>query len=68
MNDTQHFAHETPGCPCGAQFGTGHPALCCKCLARLRWTRRHQARGTHGGANKAIRTRRSRRNRNGGAA
>ena len=66
--ETQNFTTEVPTCPCGAQLGEGHPTLCRKCLARLRWTRRHQPRGSHGGADRAIRTRRTRRNRNGGDA
>jgi hypothetical protein len=66
--DTQHFTHEELTCPCGAQLGTGHPTLCRKCTARARWTRRHQPRGSHGGIDRAIRARRARRNRDGGAA
>ncbi|GIF01795.1 hypothetical protein Ari01nite_92590 [Paractinoplanes rishiriensis] len=68
--DTQHFTNEVPICPCGAQLGTGHPTLCRKCVARVRWNRRHQARGGHGGADRAVRTRSTRRNgrRDGGCA
>jgi hypothetical protein len=62
--DTQHFTNEDPTCPCGAQLGAGHPTLCRKCVARMRWNRRHHARGGHGGADRAIRTRRTRRNGN----
>ncbi|MEV6306951.1 hypothetical protein AB0M02_46670, partial [Actinoplanes sp. NPDC051861] len=58
--DTQHFTHEPPTCPCGAQLATGHPKLCRKCTARQRWTRRHQPRGRHSGADRGIRTRRRR--------
>ncbi|GIM95679.1 hypothetical protein Ato02nite_074720 [Paractinoplanes toevensis] len=47
--DIQHFTYEAPTCPCGAQLGTGHPTLCRKCVAWMRWNRRHQARGGHGG-------------------
>ena len=65
---TQHFTDEVPTCPCGARLGAGHPTLCRKCVARLRWTRRHQPRGGHGGNDKAIRTRRGRDNRSGGVA
>jgi len=66
--DTQHFTIEVPSCPCGAKLGRGHAVLCRKCVARMRWSRRHQARGGHGGTDRAIRTRRGRRNRNGGDA
>ena len=68
--DTQHFTTETPACPCGAQLGAGHPKLCRKCVARVRWNRRHQARGGHGGADRGIRTPRKRRSnlRDGGGA
>ena len=68
--DTQHFTNEIPTCPCGAQLGGGHPTLCRKCVARMRWNRRHRARGGHGGADRAIRTRRARcnGNRDGGDA
>jgi hypothetical protein len=62
--DTQHFTHEDPTCLCGAQLDASHASLCRKCRARSRWTRRHQPRGGHGGADKGIRTRRARRNRN----
>ncbi|GAB1690795.1 hypothetical protein KRM28CT15_25980 [Krasilnikovia sp. M28-CT-15] len=61
--DTQQFSNEVPTCQCGAQLGSGHPTLCRKCSARVRWNRRHQARGGHGGADRTIRTRRARRNR-----
>lgn len=61
--DIQHFTTEAPTCPCGAQLGTGHPTYCRKCLARIRWNRRHLARGGHGGTDRGIRTRRTRRNR-----
>ena len=64
--DTQHFTSEVPACQCGARLGAGHPTMCRKCVARTRWNRRHLARGGHGGADKAIRTRRGRRNRNDG--
>jgi hypothetical protein len=66
--DTQHFTNEVPDCPCGAQLGSGHQTLCRKCVARMRWNRRHQPRGGHGGADRGIRTRLGRRNRNGGDA
>jgi hypothetical protein len=66
--DTQHFTNEVPPCECGAQLGSGHPTLCRKCVARTRWNRRHQPRGGHGGADRGIRTRRGRRNRDGGDA
>ena len=68
--DTQHFAHEDPTCLCGAQLGPNHPTLCRKCLARTRWNRRHQPRGRHSGADKGLRTRRTRRtnHRDGGEA
>ncbi len=59
--ETQHFAHEDPTCLCGAQLTAGRATLCRKCIARLRWNRRHQARGGHGGADRGIRTRRVRR-------
>ena len=58
--DAHHFTHEDPTCPCGAQLSAGHPTLCRKCVARNRWTRRHQPRGSHAGADRAIRTRRRR--------
>lgn len=61
--DTQNFTSEVPTCPCGAQLGGGHPALCRKCVARIRYNRRHQARGTHGGADRGFRSRRGRRSR-----
>lgn len=66
--DTKHFVAEVPSCLCGAQLSGGHPTLCRKCSARARWSRRHQPRGGHGGADRAIRTRRGRRHRNGGDA
>jgi hypothetical protein len=66
--NTQLFTNEDPTCPCGAQLGAGHPTLCRKCVNRMRWNRRHQPRGAHGGADRGIRTRRVRRNRNGGDA
>ena len=66
--NSQLFTDEVPTCPCGARLGTGHPTLCRKCVARLRWNRRHQPRGGHGGNDRAIRTRRGRDNRNGGDA
>ena len=66
--DIQHFTDEVPTCPCGAQLGSGHATLCRKCIARMRWNRRHQPRGGHGGADRAIRTSRSRRHRNGDGA
>ncbi|MCU7727699.1 hypothetical protein ODJ79_28605 [Actinoplanes sp. KI2] len=59
--DPQHFTHEKPTCICGAQLGPSHSTLCRKCVARIRWNRRHLARGGHGGADKGIRTRRARR-------
>ena len=61
--DTQHFTNESPTCSCGAQLGAGHPTLCRKCLARVRYDRRRQARGGHGGEDRGIRTRRGRRSR-----
>lgn len=66
--DTHRFTHETPVCPCGAQLGAGHPTLCRKCVARTRWTRRHQPRGSHSGADRGIRSRRNRPNHRGGDA
>ena len=66
--DIQHFTNEVPTCPCGAQLGGGHPTLCRKCVARGRYNRRHQAPGTHGGADRGIRTRRRSRRRDGGDA
>ena len=66
--DTQHFTHQPPMCPCGAQLGEGHPTLCPKCTARSRYQRRHRPRGDHNGADRGIRTRRRRRNRRGGDA
>jgi hypothetical protein len=66
--DTQHFTNEDPNCPCGARLSAGHPTLCRKCVARIRWSRRHQPRGGHGGNDRAIRTRRARRNRDGSDA
>ena len=62
--DTQHFTSEVPTCECGARLGAGHPTMCRKCVARIRWNRRHQPRGGRGGADRGIRTRRARRNRN----
>lgn len=62
--EIQHFTNEAPTCPCGAQLGKAHPTLCRKCAARNRWTRRHQARGSHNGVDKGIRTRRNRRDGN----
>ena len=62
--DIQNFTNEVPTCECGAQLGSGHPTLCRKCLARMRWNRRHKPRGTHGGADRGIRTQRVRRSRN----
>jgi hypothetical protein len=58
--DTQHFTSETQLCLCGARLGAGHPTMCRKCVSRSRWTRRHLARGGHGGVDKAIRSRRRR--------
>jgi hypothetical protein len=66
--ETNHFSNEVPSCSCGPQLSKGHPALCRKCVARMRWNRRHQPRGSHGGADRAIRTRRARRRRDGGGA
>jgi hypothetical protein len=58
--ETQHFAGQPPMCPCGAQLGAGHRTLCRKCTARNRWIRRHRPRGSHGGADRGLRTRRNR--------
>lgn len=67
MNN-QPSINDLPTCICGAQLGGGHPTLCRKCVARIRWNRRHQPRGGHGGVDRAIRSRRTRRNRDGDGA
>ena len=65
--DTQHFTNDGPDLrvrraartrttrPCAASASPG-----------MRWNRRHQPRGGHGGADRAIRTHRARRSRNHG--
>jgi hypothetical protein len=66
--DTQRFQNDVPTCPCGARLGGGSPTLCRKCVARVRYNRRLQARGTHGGADRGVRTRRRSCRRDGGDA